>query len=380
MKKRFSLLTLILSCICCIAVSCLVYFLMTMADLGGTQGYRYARKYAQVAKIIEEQYIGESDPELVSDASASAMISSLGDRWSYYMTAEQYESYRQYVSNSYTGIGVTIRSDEQTGALEIVTVTAGGPAEQAGVLAGDLLLAIDGESVIGKTTDEVKSFIQARSGETLALLVRRADGSEPEIAVKCGEVRVEPVSFELLEGKIGYIQIRNFEANSAKNAISAVEELSEQGAESLIFDVRSDPGGRVSELTRLLDYLLPEGDIFVSVSKAGVEQVTRSDSDCVSLPMVVLVNADSYSAAELFAETLREYGAAQIVGEATTGKGRSQITIELKDGSAVHLSTNKYLTPDRIDLSEAGGLVPDYEIEHGKEGDAQLEKAMEILS
>ena len=147
----------------------------------------------------------------------------------------------------------------------------------------------------------------------------------------------------------------------------------------MVVDLRSNGGGYVSELTSLLDTLLPKGEIFVSVDDKGKEKVTESDANCVELPMAVLVNAGSYSAAEYFAAVLREYDVAAVVGEATTGKGRSQINVPLLDGSAVHVSSKRYLTPARVDLSETGGIVPDVALELG-ENDAQLAAAMELFS
>jgi carboxyl-terminal processing protease len=167
----------------------------------------------------------------------------------------------------------------------------------------------------------------------------------------------------MLEDNVGYVAITNFRQGAASDAIEAIEALLEQGATSLVLDVRSNPGGQVTELVELLDYLLPEGDIFIRADKKGREVVEVSDEECLDMPMAVLVNGDSYSAAEYFAAALREYNWATVVGEATTGKARSQVTIPLWDGGAVHLSKYTYLTPQRQDLYEAGGLVPDVEIE-----------------
>ena len=380
MEKKFKLSTLIAACAVCLLIGVVIPLGTALIMAGGWHNLVYAGKYAVVAEIIEDRYIGDSDPEKVCDAAVSAMISSTGDKWSYYMTAEEYESYKEYVANAYTGVGITIRQDEESGGLEIVSVSAGSPAETAGIVSGDVLTAVDGQELNGMTTAEVKSIIQSKYGSEMLFTVIHADGSRSELPVTSGEIKVQAVTHEMLDGNIGYIRIVNFEVGSADGAINAVEELTEQGAKALLFDVRSNPGGRVSELTKLLDYLLPEGDIFVSVNKAGEETVTRSDSSCVELPMAVLVNADSYSAAELFAATLSEYDWAVTVGESTTGKGRSQITISLADGSAVHISTNAYLTPDRVDLSETGGIVPDYEVANSAEADEQLETATKILS
>ncbi len=186
----------------------------------------------------------------------------------------------------------------------------------------------------------------------------------------------------MLEDQVGYVKINNFESGAGAGAIKAVDSLLADGAKSLVFDVRGNPGGRVTELVTILDHILPEGDLFVSVNKSGKETVTTSDNICVKVPMAVLVDASSYSAAEYFAAALQEYNWATIVGEATTGKGRSQTTIVLDDGSAVHLSSARYLTPNRVDLSEQGGLTPDVEAQAGAEDselDLQLEEALKVL-
>ena len=172
---------------------------------------------------------------------------------------------------------------------------------------------------------------------------------------------MSPVEYQMLDDSVGYIAVANFRKGAGADAVAAAEELIGQGAQALVFDVRNNPGGQVSELEELLDYLLPEGDIFIRADKHGKEVVETSDADCVELPAAVIVNGDSYSAAEYFAAALREYGWAVVVGEATTGKARSQITVSLPDGSAVHISKYTYLTPQRNDLFEAGGIVPDVE-------------------
>ena len=129
----------------------------------------------------------------------------------------------------------------------------------------------------------------------------------------------------------------------------------------------------------ILDFILPEGDIFVSVGEDGSEEIYKSEKECVEMPMAVLINSNSYSAAEFFAAALSEYDWALMIGERTTGKARSQQTFELSDGSAVHISTNAYLTPDRVDLSLTGGLVPDMELALSNDSDNQLQAAIDFL-
>ena len=178
-------------------------------------------------------------------------------------------------------------------------------------------------------------------------------------------------AYEMLENKVGLVTIENFDSRCAEETIDAIETLLDNGAEKLIFDVRNNPGGYASELIKVLDYLLPEGEVFHTVSYDGKEDIDYSDADCLEVPMVVLVNSSSYSAAEFFAAALREYEAASIVGEPTVGKGYFQTTIRLNDGSAVALSVGKYFTPKGESLAGVG-VTPDMVILLDDEQDSAL--------
>lgn len=346
---------------------------------GGASGLSDALKYAQVRYIVKERYIGTADMDEVNDNAYRMMIASLDDNWSYYMNAEEYDRYKLSSGNQYAGIGVTVSADEESGGMLVSAVNAGTPAQAAGVQAGEIILAIDGESILGLTVAEVAAIIGARQGGVLVLLLRSQDGLEHELSVNCEILYLEPVSCELLEGAIGYVRIDNFGSGSGEAAIAAVEALVSEGAQKLLFDVRANPGGRVTELMLILDHLLPEGEIFVTRDRRGNEEVELSDANCVELPMAVLIDENSYSAAEFFAAVLKEYGWAQLVGAPTTGKARSQATFVLRDGSAVHISNNVYLTPNRIDLSEQGGLVPDLVALPEEGRDSRLEAAINLL-
>lgn len=339
----------------------LAAFAVLLWHMGGWSGFAAARKYASVLRTLERDYIGAYDAAQITDDALAGAVGGL-DAWSYYMDAEEYAAYQDYSANRYQGIGVTIMKDDETGGFLVTDVQRDGPAETAGIVPGDIILAVDGQSVTEGDTEYLRSLIQADFGQQALVTVRHEDGREEDFSVSCEEIYASPVSYELMDGDVGYIIISNFREGAGGEAVAAVDALVAEGARSLVFDVRSNPGGLVSELVELLDHLLPEGDVFIRVDKNGNEQIDRSDAACVELPMAVIVNADSYSAAEFFAAALREYGWAQVVGEATTGKARSQITVELEDGSAVHFSKYSYLTPDRNDLYEAGGLTPDVEV------------------
>ena len=378
---KISVKALIIACVVCIALTAGIACLMVFGRFGGVANYKLALKYADVKQVVDDYYIGDGDNAAISDAASAAVISALGDKWSYYMTAEEYKAYQMYSANEYAGIGVTIQLDEKTKGFQIMSITAQSPAEKAGLVIGDIITAVDGESVAGKTLSEVQSLIRSKLNETLKFTIQDSNGDSSIVEIDCTVIYTDPVSSKMLENHVGYVKINNFETGAGTNAVQAVDKLLADGATSIVFDVRGNPGGMLSELITILDHLLPEGDVFVSVDKSGRENVTRSDNVCVKVPMAVLVDGNSYSAAEYFAAALREYNWATVVGENTTGKGRSQTTIVLDDGSAIHISSNKYLTPNRVDLSEQGGLTPDVVVSPEDEGDvdAQLDAAIRAL-
>lgn len=368
----------LLLCILCVGVTYGVASSRSRAAFGSEENYAQAMKYLEIKNTIDDYYIGEVDEETISSAAFSAMVNSLGDVWSSYMSPTEYQTYQLYSSNQFIGLGVSITKDSDTGGFEITGLTEGSPAENAGLQRGDIILSVDGEDVTGMTISDARSLITSHIDESVTLLIDR-NGSQTEYTVDCRLIYDNPVSYEMINGNVGYIKISNFESGAADGAIAAIESLLGSGAQYFVFDVRTNPGGLLSELTTLLDYLLPGVDIFVSVDKSGEETVITSNNVCLDMDMCVLVNADSYSAAEFFAAALQEYGWATIVGEHTTGKGRSQQTFELSDGSALHLSTAKYLTPNRVDLSEQGGVAPDIEVSLTGNTDSQLDAAVSQL-
>ena len=316
-------------------------------------------KLEELADLLEECFIDGVDRTEMEDAAADAMVEALGDRWSYYIPASQYDSYQDQKKNSYVGIGVTISAAENGYLIE--EVTKGGPAEKAGLLAGDVIVAVDGTRVAGMTTDQGKELVQGESGTTVEITVDRS-GAEQTFSVKRGTVKTPVAEATLLPDNIGLVTIKNFNTNCAKETIAAIESLIDQGATALIFDVRFNGGGYANEMNKVLNYLLPEGELFRTVDYTGKEEVTMSDAKCLEMPMAVLVNGSSYSAAEFFAAALREYDWATVVGQQTSGKGYYQVVYQLSDGSAVGVSIGKYVTPKGVSL-EGVGITPDHVVE-----------------
>lgn len=341
----------------------LVAALASFATLGAASYWGVGTetsKLDQLSQLIQEKFIGEVDTTAMEDAAAEAMIDALGDRWSYYISAADYDSHMDQMNNAYVGIGITIQSRED-GYLDIVQVTAGGSAEQAGVLPGDVLIAADGRDCAEIGLTETKNQIRGEEGTAVTLTLLRGE-QELTLDVLRAYIQTQVAWGQMLDEAVGYVCIENFDSRCAEETIAVIEDLLSQGASALVFDVRNNPGGYKTELCKVLDYLLPEGPLFRSEYYNGQTQVEQSDANCLEIPMAVLVNSESYSAAEFFAAALKEYDAAFVVGQKTCGKGYFQQTYRLKDGSAVGLSVGKYFTPKGVSLAGVG-ITPDIEIE-----------------
>ena len=348
-------------------------------------------KLDRLENLIQERYIGEADGEAMEDAAAAAMVKATGDRWSYYIPASQYEAHKEQSENAYVGIGITIQQAEDGSGFLIVMVNQDGPAQEAGIQVNDLLIAVEDQDVREMTADQVRELIRGEAGTKVSLTVMR-QGEHQTIAVERRRIESAVATGQMLADGIGLVKISNFDERCASESIAAIQKLQQEGAKKIIFDVRNNPGGYAEELVKLLDYLLPEGDLFRSVSYDGTEKVDTSDADCLDMPMAVLINGSSYSAAEFFAAALQEYQTATIVGEPTVGKGVYQTTISLGDGSAVALSTGKYFTPKGNSLTDVG-VIPDVRVDVDEEtaekiyygtlgyaDDLQIQAAIQVLN
>ena len=326
-----------------------------MLDLvGGKDDFDEAKRYIEIKDVVDEQYIDEVSRQTLGDYAAAAMVSGLADKWSYYMSADEYKTYQLNSANEYSGIGMSIMKQDD-GSFQVVSVNADSPAGLAGLGAGDVITAVDGEDITSMSLDEARKLIRSKMNGKFTLGL----GRKNSIEVDCSSVYQSAVNYRLEKTEAGYIQILNFEAGSGDDAIAAVEDLLNQGAVALCIDLRGNPGGLDTECAKFLDYLLPNGTLFIETDKQGNEKVTSSDGMCIQLPMCVLVNAETFGEAEVCAAVLQEYQWATVLGEATTGKTRTQETIPLEGGSALRLSTGTYLTGNRTDISAKGGVVPD---------------------
>ncbi|MBQ2960779.1 MAG: hypothetical protein IJE09_06120 [Oscillospiraceae bacterium] len=351
-KSKYVVLVLILS------VSGSIWYTRRdmLNSVGGKDEYNEAMRYIEIKDVVDNQYIDAVNRETMGDNAAAAMISGLGDSWSYYMSPNEYKAYQLNSTNEYASIGMAI-SKLDNGGFEVISVNYESPAAIAGLTPGMVITSVDDIDLRDKTLDETRVLIRSRLNTKFVLGIGNGKNT---IEVDCTGTYKSSVYHRLEKTMAGYVQIKNFEAGTAQDAINAIEELLNQGAISLCIDVRGNPGGLDTELAALLDYLLPSGILFIEKDKEDNEQITESDGMCIQLPTCVLLNVETFGEAELFAAVLKEYQWATLLGEATVGKTRTQETIALADGSAIRLSTGTYLTGNYTDISINGGVVPDY--------------------
>ncbi len=328
---------------------------------------KYDRLEALDTYIRENYYTTELDETGLMDGILKGYVSGLGDPYSRYMTAEEYSALMTKEAGQQIGIGVTVQRSEE-GWLHIVGVEEGSPAESAGLQTDDQIIAVDGESVAELEYEEAVSRVRGEEGTKVTLTVRR-DGKDKKMQVERRSFEVRTVFSQMLDGQIGYIRISNFRENTAGQFQEALDALVEDGARSLLFDVRNNGGGLLSALEKMLDPLLPEGVIATATYQGGrTETVVYSDAAELDLPIAILVNGNSASAAELFSASLRDFKDAQLVGTQTYGKGVMQVTRQMEDGGGLSLTVATYQTA-RSECYDGVGLSPDVEVEPSEETD-----------
>lgn len=336
------------------------------------------------AQFIDTNYIGEIDKNELVDSTLKGFIEGIGDEYSEYMTAEEWEEYQVDSLGNYVGVGIYMRIDEETKFISVDSTIKDTPAENAGIKSGDLIVAVDGESVYGLSLNEVSSKVKGEEGTEVTLTLNR-NGENKEFKIKREAIRVYHVESKMLEGDIGYIELYTFDEGCSKELETAMDELVAKGAKKVIFDLRYNTGGLVSEALSILDLFLDNGATeLITKSANGKKEITTSKTDKkYDVELVLLVNKYSASASEIVTGALKDNGVAKIVGTVTYGKGVIQNVYQLADGSVLKLTTQEYYTPNENKIHKEG-ITPDYEIDISEEDiknevDSQLNKALEVL-
>lgn len=326
-----------------------------------TQVERLAEKYERLDELdakIRDNFYREVPDDAVLEGMLAGYVSGLGDKYSVYRSNEAFTAYQDNTSGVYTGIGISIRQNEE-GFAEIVDVTENSPAEKKGIESGDILLEVEGIS-LKASYQEAISLIAGEVGTSVKLRIRKSDSNTEKnltlVRAQLDEITVQ--SAYLADEQIGYIYISKFRSVSVSQFETARQDLLKQGAKAFIFDVRNNGGGVLSALERMTDPILPEGELAFSYDKDGnANPILTSDANFEQMPYVVLINGNTASAAELFACALRDYAEAVLVGEKTFGKGIMQSTFDLA-GGGVTLTTATYST-GKTECYHEIGLEPD---------------------
>lgn len=352
-------------------------------------GMSNTAKIRQIEEMLDTYYVEDYDKELAEELMYTGLVAGVGDPYTYYLSTDSLAEQVEKNSGHFVGIGVEIYAGDD-GYIVVSSVTPGGPAEAAGILAEDKITEVDGESITGKTAADVSALVKGEEGTDVTLTIfRESTGEVLEKTVTRQDIQVQTVSWRMMDDNIGYISITNFRENTYNQLKEALDTLEAEGMEKLVLDLRNNTGGLVKSAHEIGEELLPEGIMVYTMDKEGNREDTLCDDVYNDLPMVVLVNGNSASAAEILAGAIQDTGRGELIGTTTFGKGLVQRLFTLPDGSGLNVTIQKYYTPNGTSIHGVG-ITPDYEVELPEEyaqqtnipaeADTQLQKAVEVLS
>ncbi|MGB8454250.1 MAG: S41 family peptidase [Anaerocolumna sp.] len=348
------------------------------------------QKISKLETLIDRFYMEDVDKDKLAEGIYKGLLASLGDPYSCYYTEEEYKALMESSSGVYCGIGATVSQNVTTGIISIVKPFVNGPAHAAGLLPGDIVYKVNGEEVTGQDLTEVVSKIKGAEGTDAEITIIREGESGPiELSIQRKTVEVPTIEYEMMDNKIGYIAVSEFDEVTAEQFRKAIDDLEKQGEKGLVVDIRNNPGGLLDTVVDMLDRMIPKGLIVYTEDKYGSREEKYSDAkEEFDKPLAVLINGNSASASEIFAGAIQDYKRGTIVGTTSFGKGIVQSIIPLFDGTAIKVTVSKYYTPNGKNIHGIG-IKPDVTVELDdklkqqvvikKEEDNQLQKAIEII-
>lgn len=355
-----------------------------------TVGMSREAKIDIIQSYLDKYYVDDLNEEQVEEMLYAGMMAGVGDRYTYYLTKENLKQYMDNSNGNFDGVGIEVYST-QDGEVIVSSVMAGQPAEAAGMKAGDVIIGVDGQDMRGSMLSDVAAKIRGREGTEVTIKVlRRSTGETLEFTMERATVVVESVSSRMMDEKIGYISISGFKENTYSQFKEALDELQKEGMKGLILDLRDNPGGLVRSVYEIGEELLPEGTMVYTLDKNENRNDLKCDGEYLDIPLVVLVNANSASASEIFAGAVKDMDRGTLVGTQTFGKGLVQRLFTLPDGSGLNITIQKYYTPNGTSIHGVG-IEPDEVVELPAEyqntalkdipesADTQLQKGMEVL-
>jgi len=347
-------------------------------------------KINELAAYAQIYYYDDMELAELRDGMFEGLIDGLGDKYSVYYNEEEYKELQLSTTGQYYGIGAGLTQDLDTMVVSITKVYKGTPSEAAGLKNDDIIISVDGVDGTSMEVSELVKLIRGEAGTTVHLEIYRPGTDEYlDFDVERADITLPSVDYELLDNGIGYLLIDAFETDTAHQFELAVEEMTAQGMQALILDVRYNPGGMINSVVDIADAILPEGLVVYVEDKAGNRQDFTSDGEnYLDIPIVVLINEDSASASEILAGAIKDYEYGTLIGTTTFGKGIVQTIFPLREGDALKLTTAKYFTPNGNYIHKVG-IEPDIELEYEyldpegeeyeRQYDNQILKAIEVL-
>ena len=376
---------------------CLVIALMVVivkeTMLHSTVGSGFMTKHGVekvnlLSDVIDQYYYKDITDEEKMEGIYKGLMSSTNDKYTDYYSPKEFKDLMVTMEGDYGGIGATLSQDKATKEVSVVEVYEGSPAARAGLERGDIVISVDGHLGTDESLDDFVQRIRGEEGTSIEMVYKR-DDQEHTIEITREEVIVPSVSHRMLYDKIGYIRISSFVNGTQKDFEDALADLQGQGMQGIVFDMRDNGGGMVDSVVAILDDILPAGTVVYTMDKSGKrEDYTSDDAKKIDIPVTVLVNENTASAAEIFTGAIRDFNYGTIIGTNTFGKGIVQSTVPLSDGSAVKITVATYYTPSGECIHEKG-IKPDIELEfsyadenpteYDELKDNQVQKAMEVL-
>ena len=353
-------------------------------------------KMSAVSKMLKDYCIYDVDEEKMSDYALIGMTASTGDPYTAYYPKDEFASYKDNVYSSYVGIGATLGADLENNQLVVISPMEDSPAEEAGIKSGDVIKAIDKNPYTASQLSEAATYLKTGDeGTSVVLTVLRDGAEELDITITRKKIIKISVKSKMFPGNVAYMRITGFEIGTGGESKSTYDEFCEHiealktaGMESLIIDLRDNPGGDFDSVCKIADKILPEGLITYTEDKKGTRKDIKSDKESLDVPIVVLINGGSASASEVLTGALKDNNKATVVGTKSYGKGIVQSVFSFIDGSGMSVTTAKYYTPSGVCIHGIG-IEPDIEVnaeskkaisEMEPAEDTQLEKALELLS
>lgn len=346
-------------------------------------------KLKKYKELIDKYFLGEVDEEKLEESAIKGYFEGLDDPYTEFISKEDMKEYMEDTTGNFVGIGIYMVQDKDLNKIRVLSPIKGSPAEKAGILPGDVIIKVDGVEYSGDDMTVAANKIKGKEGSKVSLELQR-NGETKTFEIERISIKVNPVEGKVIQNNIGYIEFTSFDEGTAKDFKEKFEEIQKQGIKSLIIDIRNNGGGIVNEALEIADYILEKDDVILyEVDKNNKEEIEKSKNDpIIKMPIIILTNKNTASSSEILAGALKDHKKAKIVGTTTYGKGVIQQLMTLPDGSGVKITSEEYLTPNKIKINKIG-ITPDEVVELPEnvknvlsveeKDDTQLQKAIEML-